>query len=135
MVDEQFQNPYNPPVRLSDLEEGQRLIKERLLLVGQNFIEAQEKNISEITELKNKVYNLEHEIKRLKNIIESLLEEVAKSARKEEVAILTRQFKMFEPLEFARISDIDKIIDKKIHTHHEKNKKQENEHQFWAGKL
>ena len=135
MVDEQFQNPaYNPLMKVMDLEEGQRLMKERLLLVGQNFIEAQEKNNAEITELKKQVYDLQTEIKRLKNLLEAFSEEVAKSARKEEVAILMRQFKMFEPLEFARISDIDKILDKKLHIH-EKNKKQENENHFWAGKV
>ena len=52
---------------------------------------------------------------------------------KEEVAMLVRQFKMFEPLEFARMSDIDKIIDKKLHLH--KESKKENEHHFWAGKV
>jgi len=136
MVDEQFQSPYNPAIKVRDLEEGQRLMKERLLLVGQNFIESQEKNNAEITELKKQVYELQSEVKRFKNIIESISEEIAKSARKEEIAILVRQFKMFEPLEFARISDIDKIIDKKLH-HHEKNKNQEDEHphQFWAGKV
>ncbi len=135
MVEEQFQNSeYNPFLKVMDLEEAQRLMKERLLLVGQNFIEAQEKNNKEITELKKQVYDLQSDVKRLKSIIETFSEEISKSARKEEVAMLMRQFKMFEPLQFARMSDIDDIINKKLHIH-EKNKKPDNEHHFWAGKI
>ncbi len=135
MAGEQFhgeQISYELALKFRDLEQGQKLTKERLLLIGQNLIESQEKNNNEITELKTKVQELETDLKRAQDIISAMSEEISKSARKEEIAILERQFKMFEPLKFARIQDIEKIIDKKIKS--EKEEEPEG-HKFWSGKL
>jgi phosphoenolpyruvate-protein kinase (PTS system EI component) len=134
---EQFpheQISYESALKQRDLEEGLKLMKERLLLVGQNLIESQEKNIAEITEIKRKMIELDSDLKRAKSTITVLSEELAKSARKEEVAILERQWKMFEPLEFARIEDIEKIIDKKI-KHPSTTEEHKDTHGFWSGKL
>ena len=144
MAKEQFtaQEPYSYELglKLRDLEESQRLMKERVLLIGNNFIEAQEKAHSEIANLKKTAYELQSDVKRLKEILQSLSEEIEKSARREELAILSRQFKMFEPLKFARIEDVNKIVEEKINKHHEtKNKeeyiKDDKKHEFWRGKV
>ncbi len=142
MVKEQFSQPepvsYELGLKLRDLEESQKLMRERILLIGNNLIESQEKTSSDIIELKKDVSNLKTDVKRIKEIIESLSEEISKSARKEEVAILSRQFKMFQPLNFARIEDIDKIIDKKLHhkhTHSPDESLDTNQHKFWTGKI
>ena len=130
-----FETPdvsYELALKLRDLEESQKLSKERLLLIGQNLIESQEKNISKITELKKDVQNLTDELKRMKSLTGSLAEEVSKSARKEELAILERQWKMFEPLEFVRMDDLDDAIDGKLPKHHHEPKEEKN---FWSGKL
>jgi len=139
MAEEQYpqeQISYELALRLRDLESGQKLTKERLLLIGQNLIESQEKNIKDITELKREMDEIQSDMKRIKEIITSISEEVSKSARKEEISILRRQFKMFEPLNFARIEDIDKIINEKLNKHESLNKGEENEtHHFWRGKV
>ena len=123
---------YELALKLRDLEESQKLSKERLLLIGQNLIEAQEKNISEIIELKKQVQNLTMENKRIKSLLNSLSEEVSKSARKEELAILERQWKMFEPLEFVRMDDLEEAIEGKLPKHHHEVKEEKS---FWSGKL
>jgi len=138
MVEESYpqdQVSYELALKLRDLQEGQKLMKERLLLIGQNLLEAQEKNNTEITELKKQIYNLETDLKRARGIIETLSEELSKTARKEEIAILHRQFKIFEPLEFARIEDVEKIVDEKLNKHKKHSSEEENPHHFWAGKL
>jgi phosphoenolpyruvate-protein kinase (PTS system EI component) len=122
---------YELALKLRDLEESQKLSKERLLLIGQNLIEAQEKNISEILELKKQNQNLNDDVKRMKSLLNSLSEEVSKSARKEELAILERQWKMFDPLEFVRMDDLEDAIEGKLPTHHH----QEEQKNFWSGKL
>ena len=128
----QDQVSYELALKLRDLEEGQKLSKERLLLIGKNIIDFQEKNDSEITEIKKALQEIKDDMKRVKNIVQNLSEEISKSARKEELAILERQYKMFQPLNYARIEDIEKIIDKKLHN---KSKKEEPETSFWSGKL
>ena len=122
---------YELALKLRDLEESQNLSKERLLLIGQNLVEWQEKTHKKMTELRKTVQELTSELTRVKSVVQTLSEEISKSARKEELAILERQYKMFSPLEFARIEDIEKIIDKKLH---HKPKEQE-EKNFWSGKL
>ena len=84
--------------KLRDIEERQKLIKDRVLLIGENLVSGKEESIKEISELKVKTENLEKEMERLKETISSLIEEVQNFARKSEVEILKRQFKMFEPL-------------------------------------
>jgi hypothetical protein len=130
---------YEIALKLRDLEESHRLTKERVLLIGQNLIDMQEKNSLEITKLKTDIYELKTDMNRIKEIISSLTEEIEKSARKEEIAILSRQFKMFEPLRFVRIEDVEKIIDEKMHksSHQDNNQKEikSNQHAFWSGKI
>jgi len=131
---------YESTLRVRDIEENQKLMRERLLLISQNFIETQKKNQIDLLEIKKQMEAFKSDIERLKNTISTISDEVSKSARKEDIAILSRQFKMFEPLEFARIQDIENIIDEKLNKHkthseiHTESQK-ETPHSFWAGKL
>ncbi len=132
MADEpNYPNPESS-LRSRDLEQSQKLMKERVLLIGRNLIEFQEKNSQEITEIKKRIQNLESDVEQIKNRFKLISEEVSKSARKEEVAILERQAKMFEPLKLARIKDIEKIVEKKLE---EKNNPEEKERNFWKDKI
>ncbi|MEM3074456.1 MAG: hypothetical protein QW727_00740 [Candidatus Pacearchaeota archaeon] len=130
---------YDFALKLRDLEESQKLSKERLLLIGQNLIEAQEKNISDITEIKKAIQSLNDELKRIKSIVSNLSEEISKSARKEELSMVIKQWKMFEPLEFVRIKDLDREIDKRLKHHGKETSKEETKenekYKFWSGKL
>ncbi len=83
--------------KLRDMEEKQRLIKDRVLLIGENLIDLKKESLNEISELKVKTENLEKEIERIKETISLLIEESKNYARKSELEILYRQFKMFEP--------------------------------------
>ena len=116
---------YEIGLKIRDLEDSSKLTKERMLLIGKNLIEFQDKSSKEIVELKKEVYEIKTDLKRIKEIIESISEEVSKSARKDELMILLRQFKMFQPLEFARVKDVNDMIEEKIH-HHKKNDHKEN---------
>ncbi len=84
--------------KLRDIEERQRLIKDRVLLIGENLVDGREEVVKEISELKVRTENLEGEIERIKETLTSLIEESQNFARKSELEILQRQFKMFEPL-------------------------------------
>ena len=87
--------------KLRDIEERQRLIKDRVLLIGENLVNGREETIKEIAELKVATENLGKEMERVKDTITSLIEETQDLARKSEVEILHRQFKMFKPLKNA----------------------------------
>lgn len=136
MVQENYPDAsYEFALKIRDLEESQKLSRERILLIGQNLIESQEKNIEQITQIKKNFQELNDEIKRIKSVLINLNEEVSKSARKEELAILERQYKLFQPLKYTRIEDVEKIIDNKLTNKSDKKEIEEDKHKFWSGKL
>jgi hypothetical protein len=110
----QMQSDYELVVKIRDLEESQKMMRERLLLISQNFLEAEEKNIKEIETLKKQIILIESDIKRIKDMINSMILQVSKSARKEEIDLLRKQSKIFEPLNYVRMEDLDSIIEEKM---------------------
>ncbi len=100
-------DPYNSGFR--DLEEKQRLLKDRLLLIGQNLIDFREKNDLEVLELKKQVHSMNNDLEKIKDFLETISGELSKFAKKEDVEILAKQAKMFQPLEFVRRSELEKL--------------------------
>lgn len=84
--------------KLRDIEEKQRLIKDRVLLIGENLVDLKGDTVREVSKLKIKTDNLERELERMKELLSSIIEESKNYARKSELEILQRQFKMFQPL-------------------------------------
>ena len=132
MVDEQIQqNPQDPitallsefGTRLTEIEEKQRLIKDRLLLIGENLIATKEDIENQNLEFKKHIKQNEFEIKSLKQITKRITEELGNFARKTELEILQRQFKMFEPMELVRMKDVKEIITEELKKQSIKKKK------------
>ncbi len=114
-MQEESSNPINAiltefGIRLNELEEKQRLLKDRILLVGNNLISTKESYEKQFLEIKIQLKQLNSEVKSIKQLNERITNEMMNFARKSELDILKRQFKMFEPLGFARISDVKEII-------------------------
>lgn len=84
--------------RIKDLEEKQRLLRDRMLLLGEGFVKQREKNFNELQEMKKEVEKLKEESKRLKEIIIRLSEQIEKKARIEDLMILQRQFDLFRKI-------------------------------------
>lgn len=119
---EQTQTQYNEigsllaefGTRLNELEEKQRLLRDRALLIGENLIAIKEDSEKENWELKKQINQINLEIKNLKQLVNRIVNEFSNLARKSELEILERQARMFQPLELARIKDIESIIEKKL---------------------
>lgn len=86
-------------LQIRDLEDKQKLIKDRVLLIGQNLIDTKEKTNKEIINMKKDIELLKQNIERIRTFLETLSGELSKFARKEEVEILSKQARMFQPLE------------------------------------
>ena len=96
--------------RLNELEEKQRLLKDRILLIGNNLISTKEEYEKKDFELRKKLSDIDTELKSIKQFNKRVIYEMENFARKEEFTILERQFRMFQPIEFARIKDIKRIV-------------------------
>ncbi|MDP3987370.1 MAG: hypothetical protein Q8P81_04055 [Nanoarchaeota archaeon] len=101
---EQFLWDTNTKIR--DLEERNRLLKDRMLLIGQNLIETKEKTNSDVLEIKKDLEIMKRNIEKLVSFLETASAEFSKFARKEDLEILSKQAKMFQPLEFVRKKDL-----------------------------
>ncbi len=111
MVEEDYENQYftETSTKVRDLEEKQQIIKDRVLLIGQNLIEMKEDLRSTILEMKKDIEIMKREIERLKSFFETASGEFSKFAKKEEVEILSKQAKMFQPLELVTREDLEKL--------------------------
>lgn len=78
-------------VRLRDLEEKNRLLRDRVLLLGQSVVEERDKGFKEIQEMKGILIKLKEDVERLKELMQRVAEQISQTARKEELMILQRQ--------------------------------------------
>jgi hypothetical protein len=81
--------------RIRDLEEKQRLLRDRMLLISESFVKEREKNFNEIQVMKKEVVKLKYDNERMKELLMRVGEKVADTPRKEELLILQRQFDLF----------------------------------------
>jgi hypothetical protein len=95
--------------KIRDLEEKHRILKDRLILIGENLIEMREKTTEDVLELKKEIESLKETTDRLKSFLETASAEFSKFARKEDLDILAKQAKMFQPLDLVRKSDLEKL--------------------------
>ncbi|OGJ12759.1 hypothetical protein A3K82_02355 [Candidatus Pacearchaeota archaeon RBG_19FT_COMBO_34_9] len=99
----------NLNAKLRDVEEKQRVLKDRLLLIGQNLVEIKEKTNQKILEIKKDVEIIKQNMERFSSFLETVSGEFSKFAKKEDLEILTKQAKMFQPMEFVRKKDLESL--------------------------
>jgi len=100
--------------RINEIEEKQRLLKDRILLIGENLISTKEDLLNLEGDYRREMKNLTTELSSIKRLISRIVNELSTTAKKSEVEILERQFKMFQPLESNNIKDIKNLIKKEI---------------------
>lgn len=105
--DSQFSEVLGMKVR--DIEDKQKILKDRIILIGQNLVEIKNKTDKKIIEMKKDIEGIKSELKRVSVFLEDISEELSKFARKDDLDILTKQAKMFQPLDFATKEDLEKL--------------------------
>ncbi len=111
MAEEEYENQYFTEVstKIRDLEDKQRIIKDRVLLIGQNLIEMKNEVHSAFLSIKKEIESLKMDVERLKSFFETASGEFSKFAKKDELEILSKQAKMFQPLEFITKKDLENL--------------------------
>ncbi|MDA3836950.1 MAG: hypothetical protein PF542_04975 [Nanoarchaeota archaeon] len=94
---------------IRDLEEIQRTLKDRLILVGQNLIDFRDQTEDDILELKKEIEALKKSTEKVIDFIETLSGEFNKFAKREDLEILSKQAKMFQPMNFATKQDLKNL--------------------------
>tara|TARA_Y100000310_G_scaffold254638_1_gene261771 strand:+ start:5791 stop:6183 length:393 start_codon:yes stop_codon:yes gene_type:complete len=106
--------------RLRDVEERNQLVRERILLLGKNLITSKQENETDIKELKKQTSEIKTELEKLQTLSQNIIQETSKFVKKNEILVIERMLKDFQPLEFMRKKDVEELIDEKLS---EKNKK------------
>lgn len=95
--------------KIRDIEERYRILRDRLLLIGQNLVEIKEKTSEDVLKIKKDIEVIKRNMERLISFLETASAEFSKFARKEDLEILSKQAKMFQPMEFARKKGLKKL--------------------------
>jgi len=111
MTEVDYENQYftETSTKVRDLEEKQRIIKDRILLIGQNLIEMKEDVHSTFIEIKKEIEIMKRDIERLKSFLETISGELSRFAKKDDLEMLSKQAKMFQPLDFVTKKDLEKL--------------------------
>jgi len=100
--------------RLRDIDERSRLIRERVLLLGKNLISSREDVEDELKEIKKDNLEIKKDLDKVKKTSNSLLAEFNKFVKREEMVLIERMLKDFQPLEFMRKKDVEQLIEAKL---------------------
>ena len=91
--DEQYYTDING--RIKDIEEKQRLMRDRMLLIGKNVVEDRESIMDELQELKKSLLKTREENIKIQEFLKKVADQLSESARKEELLMLQRQIELF----------------------------------------
>jgi len=105
----EYQTVADPNNKVRDLEEKQRILKDRTLLIGQNLIEMKERNDEKMLEMKKDLESLKQKTERMASFIETISGEFSKFAKKEDLEILTKQAKIFQPYASSRKTNSERL--------------------------
>jgi|TARA_B100001971_G_C18173579_1_gene528613 hypothetical protein len=97
-------------VRLRDIDERNRLIRERVLLLGKNLISSRQTSEEELSEIKRDNREIKKDVEKIKKTTDSLLSEFNKFVKRDEIILVERMLKDFQPLEFMRKKDVKELI-------------------------
>ncbi len=102
--------------KLKDIDERNRLIRERVLLLGKNLISSKQDTEEELKEIKKDNQEIKNDLSKIKKVSNSLLSEFNKFVKREEMTLIERMLKDFQPLEFMRRKDVEELIESKLST-------------------
>jgi len=95
--------------RMRELEERTSSIKERVLLINSNMIDSKEEMEQRILAIEKQNANLASDLKKVNSTVQNILAETNNFVRKDEIILVERMLKDFQPLEFARRKDLEEL--------------------------
>ncbi len=100
--------------RLRVLESKNSLLNERLLVVNQNMIKEYKKLLKDIRSIETEIREVKNDMQNLKKILKHLTDEAADFAKKEEIKILEKYIKLWNPLNFVTETDVQNIVEREL---------------------
>lgn len=96
--------------KIKDLDEKNSLLNEKVLLLGQSLLKQEERIMREMALLKDNLKEMRNDLDRLKEGINHIIHESENFARKDELRIMEKYMKIWEPLKFVKEDEVKKMI-------------------------
>ena len=100
--------------KISSIEERHEMLKERLLLISQSFLKQEERAGKEMALMKEGIRELRMDIDRMNENIQHVIRESSEFARRDELKVIEKYLKIWEPLKFVKEDDVKKMINEKL---------------------
>lgn len=100
--------------KLRSLESKNNMISEHLLTVNQNSMEEYRRIGKEIELINDDIRKIKEDLFSLKQAIKGFLGEVDFFAKKTDIKVLEKYINLWNPLEFVREEEIEKIVEEKM---------------------
>ncbi|MBS3170588.1 hypothetical protein J4223_02310 [Candidatus Woesearchaeota archaeon] len=128
MAEEQMQVDFTQLVneianRLRILESKQGLLSEKMLVMNQNMVEEYKKTLKEIKAIDADFKAVKMDLENVKNIVRHFSEEASKFAKQNDVKVLEKYIKLWDPLKFVTEKEVRDIIKDEL-----KHKKEDKKH-------
>jgi len=95
--------------RMREMEERTSSLKERLQLINSNMIDSKEELEQRVLTIEKQNALMANDMKKISNAIQNLLAETNNFVRKDEIILVERMLKDFQPLEFVRRKDLEEF--------------------------
>ena len=107
--------------RVKALEEKFNLLRERVLGLTQNFVKREREMQKEMSLIQEENKDLRMELKEIQEKIDSVISHQEDFARKEELTVVEKYFKLFEPIKFVTSDELEESVERVLR---EKKKKE-----------
>ncbi|MEM2768328.1 MAG: hypothetical protein QXL50_00150 [Candidatus Pacearchaeota archaeon] len=100
--------------RINEIEEKSNINKNKIDLLSNSLAKKTKKINEEIELIRNDLDNIKQEIEKLKQRVEYIISEFPNLARKEDLISIEKFINLWQPLKFATLEDVEKMIEKKM---------------------
>lgn len=100
--------------KVKDIEERHDLLTEKVNLMVQSFLKQQEREGRDQAMMRDEIKELRFEVDRLNENIRHIIQDSAEFARRNELKVLEKYIKLWEPLKFLKEEEVKSIVDEKI---------------------
>ena len=96
--------------RINEIEEKTKANKNKINLLASSTVTKYKKVEEDLNSIRENVNKISDELERLKQRVDYLLAEMPSLVRKEDLSSIEKFIKMWQPLKFATLDDVERMI-------------------------
>jgi uncharacterized protein YecE (DUF72 family) len=98
--------------RINEIEEKTKINKNKINLLASSTITKYKKVEEELNSIRENLSKMADELEKLKQKVDYLLSELPSLVRKEDLSSIEKFIKLWQPLKFATLEDVERIVNR-----------------------